>query len=1231
MLTLFNYGRKVPIRNSRRLILLACAVFSYCYSVAQDAVITPDGSTHHWVNGATFSGVTATGNTGSWQNIGRVTDSDTDNYAHISRNGTGSLSGSLSVSDGNDYSTTPFTGYYVGVNIDRNAGAGTWTAFETRVETFLNGAATGESHTHTVTLLNPYSSNVGFYAHGDFDEVRVTVSGSAATISSAQIRVKNVYLQRYTRSAPCNTPSPMVGPGLTATPGLTIGLWTGVNNLEDNNPATVATFYSAIASSYQMSVKDDAVLYPAGTFGGFRISAGDALQTSLIELATITLYNDNTVVDTRTGAALLTGSTINSDGTLTVGMVASGEFNRIVYNVTNISFSGLTAATFHYPVIISFCENPVTCNPAAPAPAALTQGNGTDINYPVYITSTAAAIGCLDCKIENADRVVDNDPDNYATISQAVTGLSSYYLGVKSEQVFPAGYYAGMEIEDYHLGSISAGIGHMISTYLGGVKQEEYQDGGGLAATKFFVADGRHLVGFKTTKDFDEIRLEINSIGSIGIYGTRVYGAVVEPFCTVTELACNTASPLARSAHAVFIDGKNTGVSDIGSVNNYIGNADRLVDDVPGNYASIVTAASANVTASIAVQDGGNNFAPGSGEKYFVGFDIENASFITSSFLNSITIQTLDAAGEPVETVNTSGSLFSIGSSLATGTGRQTVGFLATDPFTGVKLVINKSGSVTLGEVRVYSAVIKKFCAGEELVCGELTPVTNPGYPVFVDGRETGFTGVASGGNNIDNSEYAIDDDAATYATIRLGATALSSTSFAIANAIETYPASTYAGFDIGSATLFNAGVLSSMTIQLLNDGVVVQNDVATALLGGVTSSIGTGGYQRQVIGIVGHVPFDEVKITFTNGAAVDLGVIRIYGAVFQPFLDEAGEQVCEEIIECQSTYVLTNSASPGDKTASAVINFEHTGATGALAANYGVENPWNVVSESTTDYATLHNGVSGGNTVSLSVATPGVVFPKGTFAGFTIKKNSFVVSGDIFPFITVTTYLKGTEQESQTSGALADLTLLVQWFGTPADFYNPGFKTTKPFDEVRITIGSLVGAIQQFVDVYGAYVDTREAAPEEGDGSTPIACPYPDLSPSISFIPATITGPAEVGVVLKVYEFNDVATNGLITVYIPKDPLFTLSFSSAAGTVGGQAVQNSNWTFDAAGNPSYYILTTNAVIPASGLLSAGFTAAVTPGAVSGQTTISAIILSESGGEKDDTNNVDDDTLDYKP
>ena len=131
---------------------------------------------------------------------------------------------------------------------------------------------------------------------------------------------------------------------------------------------------------------------------------------------------------------------------------------------------------------------------------------------------------------------------------------------------------------------------------------------------------------------------------------------------------------------------------------------------------------------------------------------------------------------------------------------------------------------------------------------------------------------------------------------------------------------------------------------------------------------------------------------------------------------------------------------------------------------------------------------------------------------------------------------------------------------------------------------------------------------------------PLPNLSPTISVLPASLVGTQSIGVVVSVYEFNTNPTSGTVTAYIPKDAKYVLSFNPTATTVSGVAVQNTLWTFDGTSNPGFYILSTNSVIAANSFSKFGLTSTFNPNSQKGSTLVKVILLDNSGGESAEDN-----------
>ncbi|WP_461088871.1 beta strand repeat-containing protein [Spirosoma gilvum] len=463
---------------------------------------------------------------------------------------------------------------------------------------------------------------------------------------------------------------------------------------------------------------------------------------------------------------------------------------------------------------------------------------------------------------------------------------------------------------------------------------------------------------------------------------------------------------------------------------------------------------------------------PASQTNTFVGFDISSTDLVSLGVNDKITVSTYKTGTTaPIQSVTYGGDLVSVGSAILSGTGRRTIGFVATADFDEVVLTVTRAAAVADAGINVFGVVMKAFCAGPSLDCADntipkntISPLTNPTHPVYVDGGRTGIVGgVACAACQINNSENVVDASTANSATMVVTAGVAVTASFAVANALDTYPVGSYAGFDVETNSLLSANVFSTATVRLYNNGSLVQTTTGNALIVGAASSPLLNGRSRQYIGVVATAAYDEVQISFVNLVNADLGNIVIYNAIF--------EKTCSATISCNTSYSLTNPTFP------VVIDFANTGVTGVVSAATTVENPWNVVSSSPTDFARINTTASAGTLASIAVLNAVDTYPQGTFAGFTVKKVTGILALDLFQQLTVSTYLDGVLQESRTAGNLLDLSIAL--FGTTTDFFNVGFVATKSFDEIKLSVSPLVGvaalsALGGSLDVYGAFIDTR-------------------------------------------------------------------------------------------------------------------------------------------------------------
>lgn len=996
----------------------------------------------------------------------RGIDNNLTNFAQ----GTIAVSGTLTyrVTDAsNVYSAGNFAGFL----IKNSSLVGVAILGGVTIKTYL-GTQLQETSTST-SLLGVTSSaisgayEVGIYTTKNYDRFEIVLSNPLTVITTYDLYYP---VQRAYKAGPaltCNTPTALTYPTFPAiinpvrtgiTGAVSVGSVNNANNAIDSDTDNYAeiAFLVAVGGSGSISVKDEITNYPAGTYAGFDIQNTSALQLNVLGGITISTYKDGgtTAEESFSGSNLisLSSSILSGNFRQKIGFVTTKEFDevRITLNLTGAS---LGTTRIYGAVFQSFCAGPaLVCN----TPTSLIEGTG---NFPVVINGPNTGItgGISVGSINNANNAIDTDPSTYAEIAFLVSAGGSGSISVKDGITnYPAGTYAGFDIQN--IAALQANVlgGITISTYKdGNTTPEETFSGSSLTSLSSSLLTGnfRQKIGFLTSKAFDEVKITLTLTGaSLGT--TRIYGAVLQSFCAGPTLVCNTPTHLTEGVgkYPVFINGPNTGVTGItvGAVSN----TEAAIDSDPATYASIQLTAGVAGSGSISFKDAITNYPAGT----FAGIDINSPSIIGISLLSGLRIETfLDGVATGDSYGN--GSLLGTNVPLLSGSGRQVIGFLTKFPFDEIKLTVNQTG-LDVGTVQVFGPVLTRFCAGTALDCNKLTTVTNPSHPVFVNAKNTGITSTACVACTINDSGNVIDSDTTNAATIVLTTGVASSAQFAVANAIDTYPVSSFAGFDVESTTLLSAGAATTATITLYNDGVQVQTGTGNALIVGASSALLTGS-NRQIVGLVATVPYDEVKITFNQLAGADLGNIKIYKAIF--------DKLCAGTIACNNSYFLTQPNFP------AVINSQRTGVTGGVCAACKVADAWNVITASTTDHARLTVAVGVAATSSLSVEDAISTYPAGTTAGFTIRNVNSIVELDLLNSITISTYNNGVLQESKAGSSLLNLNLLNILTVGVGTQYNPSFVTTKSFDEVRISIASLAGVINE-VDVYGAFVDTRSA-----------------------------------------------------------------------------------------------------------------------------------------------------------
>lgn len=844
-----------------------------------------------------------------------------------------------------------------------------------------------------------------------------------------------------------------------STSGYTGTTSSGKDNIINNDPESSASItlvsrvYGLLCTSTQdaqaiVTISDGVNSYQLGNYVGLITSNPNQFSALKIEL-----LNGNTVVYTSSNPYI----TDLGGGKYEIGALSNGAgtYNRIRLTIDLEADLGLLNCNVRQRSINIYGASQVRhCSPVD-----LVCNTETNVSLPLFNLSVNGsgslgdASGAIDIR-----NVISPSKDDYGKLKFTLLSLTAKWIEVTDNvNTYEGGTFAGFEIENNDFLNVALLSDVTIETFLDGNSQESKTGSNVLVSGGILTNSGRKTIGFVTELPFNGVRITMNGV-NLGAGEIRVYNLVTKKFCEAPSIPCNTLTYLTNPDFPVSPEWNTGGLLNISIGNASITDLKNLTDSDTSNYAVINTTVDLLGTVSLAVKKEGNDFASGT----FVGFDIETVGVAGLDIINNIRVATyINGQNTALESFS-GANLLTLGSPIVSGTGRQIVGFKSSQAFDEVRLELFDVAGLNLTSTRVYGAVIRNFCDGPALDCNTITQISGPDHPVYINSSRTGISGAACATCSINYTENIIDSNPDNYASVILPLAVLSDAKISVANAMGSYPEKTFAGFEIGTATLLVADLLNSIDLVFYKDGSEVQTISGPPVLLTANTSLLDGVYNRHYFGAVCDYEFDEVQIVFSQPLSANLGTIRVYNFVVS--------NSCGTNLTCGTSYYLTQSAFP------AYINPERTGVSGVLGALGGVKDAWNVVSSDTDDFARLTTDANVAGSTSLSVVDALHVYPKGTIAGFTIVTHPSLVELDLLDAVVISTYLNGQYQESSISANLIDLELLnIPILGPGANRYNLGFITSKPFNEIVISTVSLVKAdVFNQIDVYGAYVDTR-------------------------------------------------------------------------------------------------------------------------------------------------------------
>ncbi|MGB2750264.1 MAG: cadherin domain-containing protein, partial [Thiofilum sp.] len=323
--------------------------------------------------------------------------------------------------------------------------------------------------------------------------------------------------------------------------GLTCPTISNVGNVTDaslTNYASITFPILSVLSYAEVGVKQAGTTYPAGHYAGFRIEkVGGLWDTSLFNNITITTYLSGVAQENLAGTNLIDGTFMaiigaSNGGAFNTGFWTTKAFDEVRIRVSQpigISIGGEIRIYHGVVELAAPSTTPIACN----------GGNGTPWTkptYPVRLENSRTGVQglCAGCKVEAASNLLDSNYSDYSNVYIAAgllgTGSVSVIDPLSSPQ--PAGTFAGFSIND--AGGLAGAFLdiYTLTSYLNGVPQETRSVG---SLFDWPIFSGRHVVGFHTTKPFNEIRVSAGSITGVNT-DLKIYNVVLAPAsCFVTN------------------------------------------------------------------------------------------------------------------------------------------------------------------------------------------------------------------------------------------------------------------------------------------------------------------------------------------------------------------------------------------------------------------------------------------------------------------------------------------------------------------------------------------------------------------------------------------------------------------------------------------------------------------------------------------------------------------------
>jgi len=473
---------------------------------------------------------------------------------------------------------------------------------------------------------------------------------------------------------------------------------------------------------------------------------------------------------------------------------------------------------------------------------------------------------CLACYNGSMNPVIDASLDNSVSMGNFASLVSGNGISVKNTNTtYPAGYITGFNVD---LGTSFITVDLLsslrISTYKNGVLQESTTSSTLLSVPAFGGSKNRIFLHFKTTREFDEVRLYQTNVLSIFSAMNVYYAFAFDPAKVPVDNNGICDDIIAGSG----VDGNVSGSSSFLAPLSFVQNKERIGDGDKNSYGSIVLPAGLLGSYSVGVLDK-NQIYPAGNKTGFVISPDDEGKLISAEFLKNITVETyLYGQLQDSKTLSDGGGLINI-KVLGFGSGKQKVTLTSSKPFNEVRLKVTQTLGVNIGALKVY------YAFEEPASCDCNDKIQTSGSAI--QGNLVSGTSWTSGPGlfglilaKMVNPANIVDTNTSNYATATIPAASFLSifSAYATVSTNSLLPANTYAGFTLEkAANLIGVSVLENITVTLYNNN--TQTDTFTSTGSLISGNFFTTDSNKFYVGGKATKPFNRIKVTFYSGTGV--------------------------------------------------------------------------------------------------------------------------------------------------------------------------------------------------------------------------------------------------------------------------------------------------------------------------------------------------------------------------